>query len=305
MCAFGHSCHFPSVATPVAPLFLWCKSVPADRADTWCEKLQATVAPSRIVVSAAPGARNVRVEIYAEKLGEADGWLRRFGGRVREIPAEKWQPTSATNRGAPLKIGNRLWITGHEDELPALRAAHPGKSVLCVPAAMAFGTGEHATTAMCLRFLLETAQNRTAPWHLLDLGNGSGILALAGRLFGAKTARGLDNDPHAVRTARENAALNGVRGVKFQRADLVHDWQPESGQWPVITANLFSELLTVLLPRIRTALARDGLLIASGVLATQAAELEDNLRKNRLAIIRTRRRGKWTAFLICRKRAAT
>jgi ribosomal protein L11 methyltransferase len=137
-----------------------------------------------------------------------------------------------------------------------------------------------------------------APWKLLDLGSGSGILALAGRLFGARTALGLDNDPKAVRTARENAALNGMREVKFQRADLLGNWQPEAGSWPVITANLFSELLTALLPRIRTALAKDGSLIASGVLASQAAELESSLRQNDLETVVRRRRGKWTAFLI-------
>ena len=80
---------------------------------------------------------------------------------------------------------------------------------------------------------------------MLDLGSGSGILALAGKLFGAGDALGLENDPHAVRTARENAALNGVREVRFRRADLLKEWPPERRtRWQVITANLFSELLT-------------------------------------------------------------
>ncbi len=276
--------------------------MPPGRADAWTEQLGAAVSPDRVVVVSPAGGRNVRLEVYCDTAGEADELARRFGGRVRVLRAEDWQPLPATAPGRPLAIGGRLWVTGREEELLALRAAHPGKPVLCIPAAMAFGTGEHATTAMCLRLLAETARTVAAagggPWELLDLGSGSGILALAGKMFGARAALGLDNDPHAVRTARGNASLNGVRGVRFQRADLLAGWQPERGRWPVITANLFSELLTALLPRVRTALAENGFLIASGVLASQAAELESNLPKNGLQLVSKRRRGKWTAFLI-------
>ena len=138
---------------------------------------------------------------------------------------------------------------------------------------MAFGTGEHATTAMCLRFLTEIARRRrTEKWELLDLGMGSGILALAGSVFGASHAFGLDNDAHAVRTARENARLNGVsaRRVQFARADL-SIWRPDGRAWPVVMANLFSELLVRLMPGvIAPAVAPGGDLVLSGVLATQA-----------------------------------
>ena len=218
---------------------------------------------------------------------------------MRTVRAESWQPAPATRPGRPLAVAGRLWVTGREEELPALRAAHPGGAVLCIPAAMAFGTGEHATTAMCLRFLAEAARRRTAPWDVLDLGMGSGILALAGRLFGARSALGLDNDPHAVRTAKENAALNGVRGVRFGRADLLADTLPtRPGGWPVIAANLFSELHIALLPRIVPLLADAGVLIASGVLVSQAAAVEEAFANNGLELVTRRRRGKWTAFLV-------
>ncbi len=282
-------------------MFLWNKSVPASRADAWTARLGAAVSPARLAVVSPAGGRNVRLEIYCDTEDEAHELARRFGGRSRAVRPESWQPPPATAPGRPLAIGGRLWVTGREDELPVLRAAHPGKPVLCIPAAMAFGTGEHATTAMCLRLLAETArtlQKAGAAWELLDLGSGSGILALAGRLFGARGALGLDNDPHAVRTARGNATLNGVRGVRFQRADLLDGWRPERAAWPVITANLFSELLTALLPQVRAALADGGFLIASGILASQAAELETHFRKNGLTLVTKRRRGKWTAFLV-------
>ena len=284
-------------------MYLWSKSIPPARADHWTGRLGAVVLPARLAVVAPAGARNVRLEVYCDEEPEAHGLARRFGGRVRAVRDESWQPPPATAPGRALRIGGRLWVTGREEDLPSLRSAHPGQPVLCIPAAMAFGTGEHATTAMCLRLLAETVRSlapaASRPWALLDLGSGSGILALAGKMFGAQAAVGLDNDPHAVRTARENAALNGVRGVRFRRADLLAGWQSEPGRWPLVTANLFSELLTALLPQIRAALADGGFLIASGILASQAAELETHLRKNGLKLVTKRRRGKWTAFLIC------
>ena len=284
---------------------LWYKSVAAANAERWTEQVGEAVAPGRIALVQRAGGSRERLEVYCEAKREADGLARRFGGQVRAVRAESWQPTPATRPGRPLAVGGRLWVTGREEELPALRAAHPGGATLCIPAAMAFGTGEHATTAMCLRFLAEVSDDLPTPWDVLDLGSGSGILALAGRLFGARGAVGLDNDPHAVRTARENAVLNGMRGVRFGRADLLQDELPgRPGGWPVVAANLFSELLTALLPLIRRLLANDGVLIASGILASQAAALEEAFVRNHLELVTKRRRGKWTAFLVRRARRA-
>ena len=288
----------------IPTLYLWKKSVPVGRADFWTERLGAFVPPERLVVVSPVAGRSVRLEVYCDAESGAAELARKYGGQVRMIRAESWQPPPATAPGRPLAIGGALWVTGREEELPALRAAHPGKPVLCIPAAMAFGTGEHATTAMCLRLLAGAARTLSAPsggasWEILDLGAGSGILALAGKLFGAGDVLGLENDPHAVRTARENAALNAVRGVGLRPAALVKEWPPaRRGQWQIITANLFSELLTSLLPRIRLAMADQGFLIASGILVSQAPELELAFTKNRLEVVDRKRRGKWTAFLV-------
>ena len=165
---------------------------------------------------------------------------------------------------------------------------------------MAFGTGEHATTAMCLRLLKDIARKHTpGSWDVLDLGTGSGILALAGKTFGAGSAFGLDNDPHAVRTARENAQLNGIsaRSVKFARADLLR-WHGENGRtWPVVTANLFSELLIRLMPGvIAPAVAPGSDLILSGVLGSQADEVVAAVGAVGLTLVTTKQRGRWRAF---------
>src|SRR6185369_10882971 len=93
----------------------------------------------------------------------------------------------------------------------------------------------------CLRLLADVAAERGAPrWDMLDLGCGSGILALAARLFGAVRVEAGDFDPACVRIAKENMALNGIRGATIRKLDVLA-WKP-AHTWPVITANLFSSL---------------------------------------------------------------
>ena len=291
----------------MAVTFVWQKRVAPARTDLWTERLAAAgVDLARLVVIETP--RAVRLEICGANAAEAGEFGARFGGRVRAVPDADWQtPAPAATAARPLRIGRRLLVTGAEDDatLTTLRAGHPGRAVLSIPAAMAFGTGEHATTAMCLRLLDGVARGLPpGGWDALDLGSGSGILALAARLLGAGTVLGLENDPHAVRTARENARRyeddDGGLGpplTRFQRADL-RRWSPAGRTWPVVTANLFSTLLVGLLPNvIFPALAPGGQLIASGVLAgEQEAEVATALRVVGLTLAETRRRGKWVAF---------
>lgn len=284
--------------------FVWQKRVAPDRMDHWAERLARAVEPTRLIV--VETLRASRLEICCADVAEAEALVSRFGGRVREVLDAAWQtPAPAATAARPLRVGRRLLVTGVEDgaTLTDLRAAYPRRTVLSIPAAMAFGTGEHATTAMCLRLLDEQTRNLPpGTWDALDLGTGSGILALAARRFGARTVLGLENDPHAVRTARENARRNGLHSpaVRFQRADL-RRWSPVAGgqTWPVVMANLFSTLLVELLPTVIVpALAPGGRLIASGVLAgEQTAEVEGALRGAGLELRETRRRGKWRAFL--------
>lgn len=279
---------------------LWRKIVASDQIDVWSELLLSAIDPQRLAVVALPGRLTQRLEVYCDTARQAQTLVEQFGGRAREIRPESWQPTPVTAPGRPLSIGGRLLVTSREAELASLRLAWPDRHVLCIPAAMAFGTGDHATTAMCLRLLLGVAQRRARDvWELLDLGMGSGILALAGKQFGARSALGLDNDPHAVRTARENAALNGLatRAVQFKRADL-SAWIPPALQtWRVVTANLFSELLIRLLPRvIAPAAAPGGDLILSGVLATQADEVVAAVKAADLTLVTAKSRGRWRAF---------
>ena len=275
--------------------------LPADRAQGCVERLEVVVDPPRLVIISTPAAgRSVRLEVYCDEAIEADSLVECFGGKASEVREQSWHPPPATARGRPLSIGGRLFVTGHPDEFDALRTARPTLPLLLIPAAMAFGTGEHATTAMCLRLLTEVAR-RHAPgsWDMLDLGTGSGILALAAQRLGARRVLGIDNDPHAVRTARENARLNGVnaRDAAFTRGDLTKWRQPGHSPWPVVAANLFSELLIRLLPDvIAPAVALRGDLILSGVLASQADEVVAAVHAAGMTLAAVKRRGRWRAF---------
>ncbi len=172
---------------------------------------------------------------------------------------------------------------------------YPRRVVLCIPAALAFGSGEHATTSMCLRLLVENAARRQGTsWEMLDLGTGSGVLAIAARALGAKAAMGFDYDPPCVRTARENARRNGLTRVTFAVADAFA-WRP-ARRWDVIMANLFLNVLVGILPKLRRALAPGGDLILSGVLADQAAEVLAGAESAGLDLLETRCRGRWRAF---------
>jgi ribosomal protein L11 methyltransferase len=150
---------------------------------------------------------------------------------------------------------------------------------------------------MCLRLLEEATRGWKDNWRMLDAGTGTGILALAGRCFGAQDVMAIDNDLRAIATAKANARANAIRGVHFVLGDAAR--KTGKGKFDIITANLFSELLVSALPIWKTRLQRNGLMILSGVLREQEGELLHALRANRFENARVRRRGKWLA-LLCR-----
>jgi ribosomal protein L11 methyltransferase len=146
-----------------------------------------------------------------------------------------------------------------------------------------------------LRLLEQITRTLNPGWSLLDLGTGSGILALAAKCFGANRVLALDNDPRAIATAKANMRLNKIGQVDFRVTD-VRTWEP-AAKIDVIIANLFSELLIEILPKLRRFLKPDGWLILSGVLRGQEAELVRALRRNKIVVAQIRRRGKWVVVL--------
>ncbi len=173
------------------------------------------------------------------------------------------------------------------------------ENYLIIPAAGAFGTGHHPTTAMSLRLLEQLTRNVPPGWRLLDAGTGTGILALAAVRFGAATVVALDNDPQAIRHARANARLNKINGVKFVIASLPR-WK-SSTEFNFITANLYAEVLRDSLALFRKSLCKGGYLITSGILRIQERALVSALNDLGFRHALTRRRGKWVTLLALRK----
>src|SRR4029077_16354348 len=194
----------------------------------------------------------------------------------------------------------RLIISSVGGTLVSRLCRHKGRRHIIIPASLAFGTGEHVTTAMSLRFLEELTRCWNPGWSLADLGTGSGILALAAKCFGADEVIGIDNDPAAISVAKSNARLNKIRGATFQLGD-VHKWN-SAQKTDVITANLYSDLLIKILPKLRGG----AWLILSGILRSQQDELVQALHRSDIDVIRIKRRGKWVAILARRgNRSAT
>jgi ribosomal protein L11 methyltransferase len=214
--------------------------------------------------------------------------MKAFGGQIEKLRKDWLVEYARAQRRRPLRVGQRLVVMA---EAPKKSGIVPQ---LIIPAGAAFGTGEHATTAMSLRLLERITRPLATDWTSGDLGTGSGILALAARSFGARHVIGIDNDPSAISTAQRNARMNRVRGVHFEVADVL-TWRPRQ-ELAVITANLFSELLIEVLPKLTRYLAVPGWLIASGIMRSQETSVMRALRQNGMAVTEVRRRGKWIAL---------
>ena len=159
----------------------------------------------------------------------------------------------------PIRVSGRLWI------VPSWHAApDPDAIVLVLDPGMAFGTGSHPTTRLCLEWLERTV---TPGVSVLDYGCGSGILAIAAARLGATDVLGVDIDPQAVTAARNNAERNGV-DVRFD--DSAAEIR---GQFDLVVANILSNPLKALAPAICSHVHPGGRLALSGILAAQAEEL--------------------------------
>ncbi|MBL1268200.1 MAG: 50S ribosomal protein L11 methyltransferase [Halomonas sp.] len=167
----------------------------------------------------------------------------------------------------PLRMGQRLWIVPSWHEPPETDAVN-----LILDPGLAFGTGTHPTTALCLEWLDELAvAGHLAEQTVLDVGCGSGILAIAALKLGASHADATDIDPQALQASRDNAERNGIAesGLNLYYPEQLSD----SGDYPIVTANILAGPLVELAPMIAGHVAPGGRIALSGVLANQADEV--------------------------------
>lgn len=177
---------------------------------------------------------------------------------IETVPEQDWV-RATQSQFDPIHIAGKLWIVPSWHDAP-----EPGAINIVLDPGLAFGTGSHPTTHLCLAWL---ADNLRGGETVLDYGCGSGILAIAAKKLGAGPTSGVDIDPQAILSSRQNAAQNAVA------ADFYLPDELPAGEADVVVANILSIPLKVLAPALAQACRRGGRIALSGILAEQAEDV--------------------------------
>jgi ribosomal protein L11 methyltransferase len=258
-------------------------------------------APQVVLVDEEPFGKNATVEALYATMPDGD-FLSRLVGRevyVSLLPDADWIKLS--QEGLPPVRAGRFFVYGAHDagEVP------PGVIPIRIEAGLAFGTGHHETTTLCLSLLSALAKKHHFS-RALDLGCGTGLLAIGAAKLWRKPVFASDIDPVAVQVTRENAAANEVSPlVRAIVADGLENPALGAGApYDLIVANILAGPLTRLAPAIASALARNGVLILSGLLHWQENLVHSFYRPHGLVLRERHRDGPWSALLLERLRAA-
>nr|WP_297352510.1 50S ribosomal protein L11 methyltransferase [uncultured Caldimonas sp.] len=181
---------------------------------------------------------------------------------LQPVPEQDWVRLTQS-QFSPVEITSEFWIVPTWHEPPA-----QARQMIRLDPGLAFGTGTHPTTRMCLRWIAQAAAQHRAAWtRVLDYGCGSGILAIGAALHGASAIDAVDIDPAAVDSTRANAAANSV---------TLNAGLPElaQGRYPLVLANILATPLKLLAPLLCGHVAPGGHLVLAGILERQAEELK-------------------------------
>lgn len=209
--------------------------------------------------------------------------------RIADCRTEDWQ-NNWKQYYHPMPIGSRLLIRPvWEHDVDA-----DGRTVLNIEPGLAFGTGAHPTTKLCL----ETLEDYITPdATVLDIGCGSGILSIASLLLGAKSAFGVDIDSLAVKTAKENAAANGFDDSRLQvvQGDLS---DKVSGKYSVVVANIVADIIIKFNQEVGAFLADGGVYITGGIIETRENDVLASFEKNGFTVLERRESNGWLVFAV-------
>ncbi|MEN1929658.1 50S ribosomal protein L11 methyltransferase [Luteimonas sp. MJ250] len=186
----------------------------------------------------------------------------------RNVEDQDWE-RAWMDQYVPLRFGERTWIVPWNHELPD-GAGSDDAAIVRLDPGLAFGSGTHPTTALCLRWLDGlAADGQLDGVRVLDFGCGSGILALAALKLGAAHATGIDNDPQALLATADNAARNAVG----ERLSVYAPAEAPEGTWPIVVANILASALDALADTLAARVAPEGRLALSGILDGQQEAL--------------------------------
>jgi ribosomal protein L11 methyltransferase len=198
--------------------------------------------------------------------------------------AESWK-----RHFKPIAIGSALLVK------PSWSRLRPRKrqAVVVLDPGLSFGTGQHPTTAFCLQQVVKRRQPGT-PQSLLDIGTGSGILAIAAAKLGYAPVHAFDLDPESIRVARANACQNDVAGrIRFTRQDLAQASGQRRRRYSVVCANLISTLLLAQREQIVACIAPAGVLLLAGILKAEFTEVQAAYEASGLRLIASRTQREW------------
>jgi len=215
------------------------------------------------------------------------------------VPDENW--VAVSQAALPPVTAGRFTVHGSHDIATVPR----GPNTLLIDAGEAFGTAHHATTQGCLIALDQLARRRQFE-RVLDLGCGSGVLAIAAaRAMPGARIEASDNDPQAIAVARANARLNGVAGrIRMRVAEGVsYGWRRE-GRYDLVLANILAEPLIELAPDLARVLSPGGIAVLSGLLIRQAAHVTAAYRSHGFSLVGHWRQAGWSTLTLLRTRSA-
>lgn len=234
----------------------------------------------------------VRQILARLKAQDPDGKYGRLELEMKDVDEEDWS-NAWKKYYHPVQVGEHLVVC------PSWEAydRQPDDVVLTLNPGMAFGTGTHDTTRLCMELLEKYI---TPQDTVLDVGCGSGILAITAALLGANKIIGCDIDEVAVKVAGENAALNGVQDrISFHQGDLTSQVE---GSFQIICANIVADVIIRLSEDAGRYLAKDGIFITSGIIDTREQDVLNALEQNGFQVIERRTSGGWVA-LACKAKA--
>lgn len=197
--------------------------------------------------------------------------------------------------GLPPVHAGRFFVYGMHDK----GAVPPSAVALRIEAGAAFGTGHHGTTVGCLKAFDDLLKARSFP-RVLDVGAGTGVLAIAAAKTGSKVAVGTDIDAPSVRIARENAAVNGADARFVHASGLNHRLVKDHGPYDLVFANILAPPLVALAQDIRSALKPGGVAILSGLLRTQERRVKAAYLSRGFRVVRRLHRDAWATLVLQR-----